>query len=304
MLNFTEEKGITYLCTFYGPKLKVLNDDLLNIFKTNRAIDLVFLCILFVVTILLNGISILTILKCPQLKSKVCYFLILIQSSIDLIIGMISVPGYTMFTIWHMAGNEECMEHQTLLHYLTYFPTSVSMFSCLYAMTYERYMGVVFPFEHCAKVTKKKLLKFQSCFWLLTFIVNVVAYQYSRAIYEIYGTIVVTLGFFFAAFAYIKIFITARKETPLQQRPVDNHGSDKTPSFDRRRRFLRELKLAKSCFLVVIAFAFSYSPAVILLTIPLDKQQAAYLVLDSWVFTVIMTNSSLNSFIYFWENQN
>ena len=41
--------------------------------------------ILFFPTVLLNGIPIIAIWRCPQLKEKVCNFVIVIQSSIDLL---------------------------------------------------------------------------------------------------------------------------------------------------------------------------------------------------------------------------
>ena len=53
---------------------------------------LVVNCILFFSTISLNGISIITIRRSCQLRSKVCYFVILLQSVVDLIVGAAGIP--------------------------------------------------------------------------------------------------------------------------------------------------------------------------------------------------------------------
>ena len=110
-VNFTEMRNLTYFCLETRPALEIKNDYLLTIFETNRVIELAFMSMLLILTVSLNAISVLTILKCHQLKSKVCYFLILIQSSTDLTVGliMISIPINIFILAKHVVGIGQCV---------------------------------------------------------------------------------------------------------------------------------------------------------------------------------------------------
>ena len=55
-------------------------------------IVLVFNSILIIPTIVLNVVSIITVLKCSQLNSKPCYFVILVESVIDSAVGVVGIP--------------------------------------------------------------------------------------------------------------------------------------------------------------------------------------------------------------------
>ena len=173
------------------------------------------------------------------------------------------------------------------------------MFS-LCTMTYERYMGVLFPLQHRTKVTKKKLLKFQCSCGLLTIMMMAISLKY-EIIYKVYSVIVVTALILFIAFVYIKIFVTARKGTFLQHQPCGRNCVENTCVFNQKIRFLRELKLAKSCFLVVVAFAFCYAPSVVCFSLMYGKRETTFLdVISSWCVSLVMFNSSLDSLIFFW----
>ena len=124
------------------------------------------------------------------------------------------------------------MKYQRLLNYLTYLPLGLSMFS-LCTMTYERYMGVLFPLQHRTKVTKKKLLKFQCSCGLLTIMMMAISLKY-EIIYKVYSVIVVTALILFIAFAYIKIFVTARKGTFLQHQPCGRNCVENTCVFNQK----------------------------------------------------------------------
>ena len=58
-------------------------------------------------TILLNSVAILTISKSSQLKEKLCYFLVLVQSSLDLLVGVIIQPLFIIMWANYAKGNVE-----------------------------------------------------------------------------------------------------------------------------------------------------------------------------------------------------
>ena len=63
---------------------------------------------LIIPTILLNGVSVLTIMKCSQLKEKIAYFLIMVQSLADLAVGFFSIPFMSYTCITDALGTADC----------------------------------------------------------------------------------------------------------------------------------------------------------------------------------------------------
>ena len=64
--------------------------------------------ILSIPTIVLNGVSVVTIMKCSQLKKKIAYFIIMIQSLADLVVGCVSLPLMSYVCITDAFGIGDC----------------------------------------------------------------------------------------------------------------------------------------------------------------------------------------------------
>ena len=79
------------LCTFYHMKFQSITSPP-NEFVINQIITSVVNGVVILLTILLNSVAIRTISKCSQLKNKLCYFLVLVQSVTDLLVGIIVLP--------------------------------------------------------------------------------------------------------------------------------------------------------------------------------------------------------------------
>jgi hypothetical protein len=98
---------------------------------------------------------------------------------------------------------------------------------------------------------------------------------------------------------YIRIFLAAKRSHSLQNPPNAIAGE---VSRTEKKNNLKELKLAKSCFMIVLVFAFSFLPMSIISI--LTEQQvgnAKQRAVRFWCITILMLNSSLNSVIFFWS---
>ena len=69
-------------------------------YEINRIFNIVFLGVLIVSTVLLNAVAVITIWKRAKLKNKHCYFVIFVQSSVDLGIGCtaMSIVFFFLYT--------------------------------------------------------------------------------------------------------------------------------------------------------------------------------------------------------------
>lgn len=79
-----------------------------NSFKINVIIACIVSLLLSAFTVLLNTIAALTIKRYPSLKKKTSYYLLYLQSLIDLLVGLVSMPIYTYFMTRIKPANNSC----------------------------------------------------------------------------------------------------------------------------------------------------------------------------------------------------
>ena len=269
----------------------------------NQILVCVVICLLIIPTVLLYSISILTISKCTQLKEKVCYYLILVQSVVDLTVGVITAPVFTAFIIvFYILGNSNCILY-VLNHTLAYLPMGLSLVT-LCALSFERYMGILHPLIHRTKVTKKKLSLVVYCATFVIVFLPPGTFIASPYVFDWTCISFVLICVIFITFVYTRIFLTARKNLRPQNKPGDSANRQNSDDLSLKRRFLKELKLARSCFLVVCTFGLCFL-LVILMSSPLAivLQDEEYLGRIVWIWTIPagILNASLNSIIFFWS---
>jgi hypothetical protein len=168
-------------------------------------------------------------------------------------------------------------------------------------MNFERYLGIIHPLVHRVKLTKKKLLSsvFSACA------------VYTAALPMFFNTVHIRklltgtcmLLFLTAStYIYIRIFLAAKKSHSLPKPP--NAIADKESTAKEKKSNLREIKLAKSCLMMVLLFVFSFLPlSTVNILTALSSQQLGPVKLrtvQAWCVTIVMLNSSLNSVIFFW----
>ena len=115
---------------------------------------------------------------------------------------------------------------------------------------------------------------------------------------EIYATVKITFVFFFIAFVYTRIFLVVRKLAQSQNKPHDGASEE---NLTRMKLFLREIKQAKSCFIVVICFCvLGFLPKTIAVPFFPSLDQFEKLAIKIWIITLGLCNSNVNSVIFFW----
>ena len=113
---------------------------------------------LFFTTVFFNGVTVTTILNTPKLKGKVSNFVILMQSIFDLVSGVFITLLMTLRLVNDLTCSPSCVT--------VYVVKKVAFICYVYsitptsAMSFERFMGVRYPFVHRVKVTKARLLKY------------------------------------------------------------------------------------------------------------------------------------------------
>lgn len=104
-MNISADQGIP--CHVFGTMYSFVNVKNQSKLYIHLIFVFVFNCILSVPTILLNAVSIIAILKSHRLKSMPCYFIIYVQSIIDLAVGILAIPLFLFFItseIWQLSS--------------------------------------------------------------------------------------------------------------------------------------------------------------------------------------------------------
>ena len=265
--------------------LKILNIQ-------DRVLLIVSNIILVFSTLFLNPLSITAIRKSSQLKNKLCYFVILIQASVDFSFGVISIPAFVVFVALPLLGIENCFLVIALLQTTLIVPV-ISLVT-LFSMTLERYIGVLYPYSYQTFLTKRRILILVCVESLICVAITTASIfvewslKYVRVVY-------VTANFLFIFFAYTRIYIVVRRLHRSEARPVDMEEQN-----NKKKRLLREVKHAKSCFMVVVYFVLSSMPSALssIFINPNNLHRTAMMVF--WGTTLTNLNLSFNSLIFFW----
>ena len=287
-----ESHGFFTMCKVVESSYVVLSQFPKEECKRNRIAVLVVNCILFFSTILLNGISIITIRRSSQLRGKVFSFVILLQSIFDLGVGVFGIPFFICYLLFPFLNTTNCTVI-ILARRVTRVTCAQSMV-ILSGMTLERYIGVLHPYYYEAKSTKKKILIYICTFGLGIFSVLLYSLRDGR-VTKNFTRILMILFFVFTAFAYVKIYRVIRKLIRSESRPACESNTKRSIL----KRQIRERRKATSCFLVVVCFAFFLLPS-LLSAVAFRPGTVDYVVYQNWSITLLILNSSVNSLIFFW----
>lgn len=271
-------------------------------YVVNQIITSVAYCVLSLPVMFFNGITIFTILKSPQLNTKVSQFPVFIQSVADFTVGLFTLPLFTYVNLNEVFGSPECVLHY-ILSTIAFIPWGLSLAS-LCALTLERYMGVIHPITHRIHLTKRKFVIYVRCVVLVTLIIVPLATA-SAIFYYIFCAVYAIVPMLLHTFCYGRIFCSVRKRLQTDNESSSDQTETKTALNDTRNRIKKrysskEVKLAKSCALVVVIFYVCCVPGEVLNIYYLEHDIMIYRVVISWYATALGLNAILNSLIFFW----
>lgn len=299
-MNFTTNSAsLQNICYVFADVYKVNGVFPSNVYLVSHIVSLVVNIIIATATVSLNAFTVFTFWKSSHLKNKVPFFLIMVQSVIDLGVGIFVSPLFTFFLVGEINGATSCWLHFTIKRVILL--TTILSLSISSGMSFERYLGVVQPLLHRNKVTIKLLSKYVFIICLLCVIMFGISLVKKQG-FGIFATVIVVLSVMVIAYSYIRIVWATVFDTFSGVTPLGNTSSNPSQQNVKRRQRLRQIKLAKSCSLVVVCIFACYLPAATLgRLININFFERA--VFRAWTVILVMLNSCLNSVIFFWKNR-
>ena len=285
--NFTTESDVTSTKVF-----------------VNHTAFCVVTAALSVLTICLNSITAMAYWRSTELKKKMALFLIMVLSLNDLGIGVFCGPLYVAtFTrdIW--LGKSSCF--LTGLRVFVHLIIGGCSFKTLIIMNFERYFAIVHPLFHRTKITKGRLLKCLIIMWLVAGAVIVAFAFYPFDVFAKILTVEMLLSMAALVYIYARIYFTSSRsfENFRKTNRSNSSSQGQGTSQSERKQHLRNIRLVKSCFIVVVCYCICYLPFTIFNASFLKYHKDINL-FGPWLTILLnLSNSTFNSLIFFWRNK-
>ena len=230
------------------------------------------------------------------LRSKLCYFMIMVLSFFDFLVVITNHPLLIVrLVLWLKERNDLLAMVQIYEHISNVFIGFSVM--ALLVMSIERYLGAYYPFFHRTSLTRRKLLTFLAVLFLVPIIFTIISLDnlvvsYSTVLIIFFVGMIFPLLLFFN----YKLFMMSRKVRRDVERRCNNTSSPEISALH------VNLKKISTCLLSVGCLFLTYFPAFIAFSFTENSTSENTWMAKFWSSTVANANSTLNCLIFFWKN--
>ena len=278
-------------CSWHNMKSKRLVDFTSKLYFTNLIVICIVNIVLTISNICLNAITILAYLKSKELKKRKSYFLIALLSFNDLTIGVLGTPSVVALVLRDLLQNGDCSVD--ISFELTAGSLSAFSFSTLFVLNLERYLCIAHPFFNRNHMTKSKLFGMASILWGLSLLL-IFSKLFMDTVVRYTRTIVIIIMVILSACMYNSIYRNSRKTAQVRRSQTGQRSL---------RRSIQDLKLAKSCAIVVSFAIVCFIPYSVTSFLRPKADDLIIAMSSFWATTFAMAASSINSIIFFWRNR-
>jgi hypothetical protein len=249
-------------------------------------------------TISLNYLAVHALWKSSQLRRKTTLFLIMVLSASDLAVGIIVGPVFLFHLGMEICAMQDCFG--SALKKLVFDILPGISFGLFVVLNVEIYLSIIYPIFHKTKVTNKRALK---TLCVVVFVSVLRSYLFTFHISKrgatMFVTVFILLIVMALVFIHVKIFMVVyrRRKIGFAGTAVGGPSS----SALRRKSFLRGVREAKSCLLVLFCTVLCYLPSAIEDGM-LETSTFTVIFFNPWRCTFFLAASFLNCIVFFWRN--
>lgn len=241
-----------------------------------------------------NLLIIVSILRSSTLHSTANFLLLGLAVS-DLAVGVLVEPLFITILMKRYKGLHVNCILVVLHNVASSFFVVVSMFTVT-AISIDRYLAIYFHLRYPQLVTVKKVIYLQISLWTTSGLLAL-ARMAGFGVYLVTGMTLIVICLSLTCFAYSKIFMVLRRH----QAQIQIQMSTETIS---KMKQLRNSVI--NTFYVVFAFLVCFLPYCCLTIIIINNPgtpSKAVMLLNLYASSIILFNSSLNPFIYWWRRR-
>lgn len=254
--------------------------------------------ILPILTVLGNLLVILTVLVYRQLRVP-ANLLVASLSVSDLLTGLVIQPSHAHNLLEAIQHNTKpCHDVSAILFDATGVLTITASLTSLGVITYDRYIAIVYSLRYVSVMTVSRTRLAILSLWIISTIMALTVsllsplFQAVRFLFYTYGTLVTI----FMIVLYTKLYRISRKHALKIKHEQSSFGCNMENKHERRSLV--------TVAMVTMTLLFSFLPHVVLRTkMRLDtSHHLADDVARQFTLTVLLMNSTINPFLYFYRS--
>ena len=260
----------------------------------------IFLCVLnallFCAGTFLNLLVIVSFWRSSAyLRSKLCYFMIMVLSFCDFLAVITNHPVLILRLVLWLKEKNDLLAMVQIYEQCSNVFIGFSIMALL-VMSVERYLGAYYPFFHRTSLTRRRLLTLLAVLFLLPTIFTIIFVKDMVISYATGLMIFFVIVFPPLLFFNYKLFMISRKVRRDIANRRDNTSSPEISTLH------VNIKKNSTCLLSVGCFLLMYFPTFIAIRFTENsKSENAWMALF-WTNTMANVNSTLNCLIFFWKN--
>ena len=262
---------------------------------------LLFNVVFLIVGVFLNSVVIVSIWRSFQLRKKLCYFMILVLSCVDLAGVVIIHPLQISSTVLAFLGKYDNMQEDIRIHMLIALNGS-SLFA-LFVLNIERFLALTYPFFHQASVTKWRLIRLLATLMIAPIIQLGLFFFNLKILVNLVVTIVFQFCCYHPSTSTTKC-VPSQDQSARSKRKIEATVNASRDHDERRPKL--QFKKFSTCFLAVISYLICACPNIVFSTLRLTLYKNTpfheLIFYQIWASTFLTMNSTFNCVIFFWRN--
>jgi hypothetical protein len=262
----------------------------------NLVVILLVNVLLFFFGVCLNSLVILSFWRSPQLRKRLCYFMIMVLSCCDLLAVLTNHPFMILVPMLRLMGKLDVYPGWLEIYsWLSIIFPGISLLALL-VMNFDRYLATYHPIFHRTSVTRKKLsiiLVLLCIFAVILMMLSVKGVVISYTFLLVISSILVFPPMIFINYKLFRIVRRSRKDN------VISPGKHKRFSL----KNISSCLLAVACFLVLTLIpTFVYIALSQTIKLKETKTFNTVHLVGLWTGTIYSMNSTLNCLIFYWRD--
>ncbi|XP_066928107.1 G-protein coupled receptor 83-like [Clytia hemisphaerica] len=289
MKNWTNNESRHFRCYSETPYFFINEKS-----QTNFIVIAIFDYLIAIPALLLNAAFLYTVYKHSKFRKSISSLLLVNLASLDLAISLISLPLHGTQMILHSMSQSVCW--LTKLNDMTSFMLSAPVFSNLIFITIDTYCGIVFPFIYREHVARPRLFYYMWTSWIFLILGSILCNIFHLwVVYTLGYFILVCLAVIFFVVAYTHIYLTVSK---IQRRVscVSVASMRSQGAGSKERTIIMSL-------LIVLFFVISFLPSGLYYFFATTDYASSVFrtYMFPWTYSIRLSSSFVNSFIYYWR---
>ena len=267
----------------------------------NHVVACFFSVLNMLTTMILNSLTFATFWSSPKMRKSTSLFLVMILSGHDAVGGLASNSVFTVRLASEVLGTIDC---GIVFAQAVSIVMTINSLVAVTAINIERYIGVIHPMYHCSHLKKRTLFKFIMLFWIASGVAHALSFIYGYIILIRLTAVMSSAFILITMFTYTRIGIEVIASERKHQNLSPSSENNQCQTRKKHANLVKETKLAKSCFMIVICHVPRSTPMIVFIGI-LGKSlpDRNLIIANTWCVNLYMLNSSLDAVIFFWKSR-